>query len=209
MRKQPIALEATIAKEKEELIFYYMLSGFIDAGVPLIQSLNIVANDFIENKQFSEKVKAMSLQIKDGSNFADALEKTGFQLFLVKIVEAGETGGILDSVLTRYADFLKEKAKLKSFANKNMWEFCRKLGMLLLLGVPYLDALDILSKENFPFANDLLTVKEEVASGKSLASGFKNAGFPNALVAIAEIGESVAALDIILSKYADILKLTA
>ena len=99
---------------KEIVIFTRQFATMIDAGLPLVQCLDILASQQI-NKHF----KAVLLQVKEdveaGSTFADALRKhkAEFDDLYVNLVAAGEVGGILDTILNRLAAYMEKIEKLK------------------------------------------------------------------------------------------------
>ena len=106
-------------KTKDIVIFTRQLSTMIDAGLPLIRGLDILAN-----QQENPTLKKMLIQIKtdveSGSTFAEALKRypKHFDRLYRNMVAAGEIGGILDDVLRRLSDYMEKaqalKAKVKS-----------------------------------------------------------------------------------------------
>lgn len=99
---------------KDVVIFTRQFATMIDAGLPLVQCLEILASQQ-ENKTFKKILTSVKQSVEGGSSFADALKahpKTFDQLF-VNLVHAGETGGILDTILRRLAVFLEKAQALK------------------------------------------------------------------------------------------------
>jgi type IV pilus assembly protein PilC len=99
---------------KEIVIFTRQFATMIDAGLPLVQCLDILSSQQ-ENKTF----KAVLLEVKDdveaGSTFADALRKHPkvFDELFCNMVAAGELGGILDTILNRLAAYIEKSVRLK------------------------------------------------------------------------------------------------
>lgn len=95
---------------KDIVVFTRQLSTMIDAGLPLIQSLEILAKQQ-ENSTFKDVLTAIKRDVETGTTIADAMRKhpTVFDNLFANMVEAGETGGILDTILSRLAVF-KEKS---------------------------------------------------------------------------------------------------
>jgi type IV pilus assembly protein PilC len=86
----------------------------IDAGLPLVQCLEILAGQQ-ENKTFKKILTSVKNEVEGGSTFADALKghPRVFDDLFVNLVHAGETGGILDTILRRLALFLEKSEALK------------------------------------------------------------------------------------------------
>jgi len=101
-------------KPKELIIFTRQFSTMIDAGLPLVQSLEIIAEQ-TESPPLAKAIKEVKLSIEGGSTFAEALRKYPniFDRLYVNMVEAGEAGGILDTILLRIASYLERTMSLK------------------------------------------------------------------------------------------------
>ncbi|MFH2122811.1 MAG: type II secretion system F family protein [Pseudomonadota bacterium] len=95
---------------KDIVVFTRQLSTMIDAGLPLIQSLEILAKQQ-DNSTFKNVLTAIKRDVETGTTIADAMRKhpAVFDTLFANMVEAGETGGILDTILGRLAGF-KEKS---------------------------------------------------------------------------------------------------
>ncbi len=96
------------------LLFTRQLSTMITSGLPLVQSLEILANQ-IEDVNFRGIVKEIKEKIEGGSRFADALRDYPkcFDELYVNLVVAGEEGGLLDGVLQRLAVYMEKSEKLR------------------------------------------------------------------------------------------------
>jgi type IV pilus assembly protein PilC len=101
-------------KKKDVAVFTRQLATMIDAGLPLVQSLDILSIQQ-ENKAFKEVIKNIKDDVEGGSTFAGALRKHPkvFDELYVNLVVAGEEGGILDNVLTRLAVYIEKAEALK------------------------------------------------------------------------------------------------
>ena len=100
---------------KEMAIFTRQLSTMIDAGMPLVQSLEILASQQ-DNKTFQKTLTGVRSSVESGSTLANALRQFPkvFDDLYTNMVEAGEAGGILDNVLQRLAVYIEKNVKLKA-----------------------------------------------------------------------------------------------
>jgi len=96
-------------KTKELVIFTRQFATMIDAGLPLVQCLEILG-DQQENVTFKEIIREVKSDVEQGSTFADALRKhpKPFESLYVNLVQAGEIGGILDTIMNRLAVYLEK-----------------------------------------------------------------------------------------------------
>ncbi len=101
-------------KAKELSIFTRQFSVMIDAGLPLVQCLDILAEQQ-ENKFFQQTLVQVRQSVEDGSTLAMAMARHPkvFDQLYVNMVEAGETGGILDLILQRLSTYIEKIVKLK------------------------------------------------------------------------------------------------
>jgi len=102
-------------KEKNVVVFCRIFATMINAGLPLIQCLELLA-DQEENKTFKKVILGVKDDIEGGSTLCDALKKYPdiFDQLFVNLIAAGESGGILDVILNRLSTYLEKAAKLKS-----------------------------------------------------------------------------------------------
>ena len=96
-------------KTRELVIFTRQFATMIDAGLPLVQCLQILG-DQQPNKTFKGIIREVRSEVEQGSTFADALRKhpKPFDELFVNLVQAGEIGGILDTILNRLAVYLEK-----------------------------------------------------------------------------------------------------
>jgi type IV pilus assembly protein PilC len=100
-------------KTRDIVIFTRQFATMINAGLPLVQSLTILAQQ-TENKALKDITKAVVYDVEAGNTLADALGKhpKAFTDLYVNMVAAGEAGGILDTILLRLATFLEKNDAL-------------------------------------------------------------------------------------------------
>ncbi|MFH1489066.1 MAG: type II secretion system F family protein [Pseudomonadota bacterium] len=100
---------------KDIVIFTRQFSTMIDAGLPLVQGIQILAEQN-ENPTFKAILKQINRDVEGGSTLAEAMKKHPkvFDALFVNLVAAGEVGGILDTILRRLAEYIEKSEKLKS-----------------------------------------------------------------------------------------------
>ncbi|HWP85320.1 MAG TPA: type II secretion system F family protein, partial [Terriglobia bacterium] len=100
---------------KELAIFYRQFSVMIDAGLPLVQCLEILAANQ-ENQAFQKILTDVRSRVEGGSTLANAMREhpKAFDQLVVNMIEAGETGGILDTILQRLAGYVEKAVKLRA-----------------------------------------------------------------------------------------------
>jgi type IV pilus assembly protein PilC len=99
---------------KDLVVFTRQFATMIDAGLPLVQCLDILGKQQ-DNKTFKKILISVKESVESGSTFADALKKhpKPFDELYVNLVAAGEVGGILDTILNRLAAYIEKALKLK------------------------------------------------------------------------------------------------
>jgi type IV pilus assembly protein PilC len=102
-------------QQKDIVIFTRQFATMIDAGLPLVQCLDILASQ-LDNPAFREVLTKVKIKVESGSTLADALKEHPkvFDTLYVQLVAAGEIGGILDTILNRLAQYIEKNEKLKS-----------------------------------------------------------------------------------------------
>jgi len=101
-------------KAKELAIFTRQFSVMIDAGLPLVQCLEILASQQ-DNKFFQKVLIGTRAQVEGGATLSAAMRTSPkvFDALYVNMVEAGETGGILDTILQRLSTYIEKNVKLQ------------------------------------------------------------------------------------------------
>jgi len=210
--------------KKDIVIFTRQFSTMIDAGLPLVQGLTILAEQ-MENKTFKRILKEVVKDVEGGSSLAEAMEKHPdvFDSLFINLVAAGEVGGILDTILQRLAAYIEKVEKLKSQIKGAMTYpmvvvaiaiiviavimiFSRTLGTMISSGVPIITALEIVAKTsgNVVLEEVILDVRSSIAEGQPIAEPLsENDIFPNMVVQMIAVGEATGALDAMLEKIAD------
>jgi len=102
-------------KTKDIAIFFRQFSVMIDAGLPLVQCLEILAANQ-ENATFQKTLTGVRTTVEGGSTLANAMRQypKAFDDLTTNMIEAGETGGILDIILQRLAQYVEKAVKLRS-----------------------------------------------------------------------------------------------
>lgn len=121
IKKKPKDLLAGIpllqpkVEEKDVILFTRQFSTMIDAGLPIVQCLDILQSQE-ENSTFKAILKDIKEQVESGTTLADAMRKhpKQFDDLFVNMIAAGEAGGILDTILARLAGYIEKAAKLKA-----------------------------------------------------------------------------------------------
>ncbi len=100
--------------QKDLMVFTYQLEALIKAGVPLSQSLGMLATQ-ASSSAFQEVIRVVKQQVESGASLAGALQghPTVFTSWYVSMVEAGEEGGILDETFGRLAEHLDKVLRLR------------------------------------------------------------------------------------------------
>ena len=101
-------------KIKDVVIFSRQFATMIDAGLPLVQCLDILSSQQ-ENAEFKSVLIEVKGSVEGGSTFADSLRKHPkvFDDLYVNLIAAGEIGGILDTILNRLCGFMEKSERLK------------------------------------------------------------------------------------------------
>ncbi len=99
---------------KELAVFTRQFSVMIDAGLPLVQCLEILANQQ-ENKTFQKVLTGVRASVEGGATLSASLKQYDkvFDALYYNMVDAGETGGILDTILQRLATYIEKNVRLK------------------------------------------------------------------------------------------------
>ena len=101
-------------KDKDVVIFVRQFATMIDAGLPLVQCLDILQEQQ-SNLNFKRVIRQVKKDVEEGSTLSDAIKKHPkvFDTLFHNLVAAGEIGGILDVILNRLAAYIEKIAKLK------------------------------------------------------------------------------------------------
>jgi type IV pilus assembly protein PilC len=121
IKKKPKDLFENVAflqpkvKTSDIILFARQFSTMIDAGLPIIQCLDILYSQQ-ENATFKKMLRSIKDDVESGSTLAEALKKfpNEFDDLFVNMIAAGEAGGILDTILRRLSAYMEKAARLKS-----------------------------------------------------------------------------------------------
>src|SRR5436305_10963955 len=104
----------TAVNEKEKALFYRQIHSMVAAGMPLYQAISTLA-DQTSNPRLRRALAAMSQQILEGGRLSEVMARFPwiFSALEVRMVEAGELGGLLESVFQRLADYLEREWTLR------------------------------------------------------------------------------------------------
>ncbi len=154
---------------KEKILFTKQLSVLLKSGVPLLQSLELLVD------QFKGRLHSVLIQIKDevkeGKPLADAMGQYPkiFDTIYVQLVRAGEASGKLDEILLRLTEFLERTAQIKSRIRSAMQypivQMVIAVGVVLLLltaVVPQLEGLFEAQGDNLPTTTKIMLAVSEV-----------------------------------------------
>jgi len=121
-------------KDKDMAVFTRQFSTMIDAGLPLVQCLNILAEQS-ESRNLRGVTSNVARTVEQGSTLAESLRKhpRTFDDLYTNMVEVGETGGILDVVLQRLAVYIEKAASLKRKVKGAMVYPASIIGVALLV----------------------------------------------------------------------------
>jgi len=111
-KKQAVKVKITA---KDLAVFTRQFSVMIEAGLPLVQSLEILATQQV-NKGFANVLSGVRSSVESGSTLANALREYPrvFDPLFTNMVEAGEAGGILDAIFQRLSGYIEKAVKLKA-----------------------------------------------------------------------------------------------
>jgi type IV pilus assembly protein PilC len=135
--------------DKDIVILTRQLATMIDAGLPLVQCLDILGSQ-TENQTLAKVVTQVRSDVESGSTFADALKKHPkvFDNLYVNMVAAGEAGGILDTILQRLASYMEKFAKIKKqiksamiYPSVILFVAVAVVALLMVIVVPMLAAM--------------------------------------------------------------------
>jgi type IV pilus assembly protein PilC len=137
---------------RELVVFTRQFGVMIDAGLPLVQCLDILA-DQEPNKKFKDVLLQVKSEVEQGATFADALRKHPrvFDELYVNLIQAGEIGGILDTILNRLGTYLEKndslKRKVKGAMVYPITIMVVAIGVLILLMVKVIPVFEQMFKD--------------------------------------------------------------
>jgi type IV pilus assembly protein PilC len=162
--------------EKDIILFARQFSTMIDAGLPIIQCLEILYTQQ-GNKTFKRMIKEIKEQVEGGATLAEALKRfpKHFDSLFVNMIAAGEAGGILDAILRRLAAYMEKAAKLKAQVKGAMTYpivtliiAVLVLGVILVFVIPVFEEMFADFGGELPVPTQIVVVASEIVKSKIL-----------------------------------------
>lgn len=178
IRKKSAALNfrlGTGVDLREVVTFTRLFATMIDAGLPIVQCLDILCNQ-TENKHFAAVLRDVKASVEQGSTFSDSLRRHPkiFDGLYVNLVQAGEVGGILDTILNRLAVYNEKAMKLRRqlkgamvYPSAVLIIFAGVLGILLGWVIPSFKTIfkDLGSDDALPWLTQMVIFASETFIG--------------------------------------------
>jgi type IV pilus assembly protein PilC len=163
---------------KDIVTFTRLFATMIDAGLPIVQCLDILQGQ-TDNKHFATILKDVKSSVEQGATFSDSLRRHPkvFDHLYVNLVQAGEIGGILDTILNRLAVYIEKAMKLRRQVRGAMVYpsivvvvFFGVLSILLLFVIPGFENMfkDFGSKEELPALTRMVMTVSRAFTGNIL-----------------------------------------
>jgi type IV pilus assembly protein PilC len=145
---------------KDLVTFTRLFATMIDAGLPIVQCLDILQAQ-TDNKRFGQILRDVKASVEQGATFSDSLRRHPkvFDHLYVNLVQAGEVGGILDTILNRLAVYIEKAQKLRAQVRGAMTYpsivivvFVSVLSILLVFVIPGFETMfkDFGAKDDLP-----------------------------------------------------------
>jgi len=158
--------------QKDLVTFTRLLATMIDAGLPIVQCLDILGNQ-TDNKTFSGVIADVKSQVEQGKTFSESLRRHPgvFDTLYCNLVQAGEAGGILDTILQRLAVYNEKSVKLKRqlrgamvYPSVVLFVFMGVCGVLLGWVIPSFKNIfkDLGSKDELPKLTQIVIAASEM-----------------------------------------------
>jgi type IV pilus assembly protein PilC len=157
-------------KEKDVILFARQFSTMIDAGLPIIQCLEILYTQQ-GNKTFKRMIKEIKEQVEGGATLAEALKRfpKHFDDLFVNMIAAGEAGGILDAILRRLAAYMEKAAKLKAQVKGAMtYPIVTLIIAIIVLGIILVFVIPVFEEMFADFGGELPVPTQLVVAASDL-----------------------------------------
>jgi type IV pilus assembly protein PilC len=160
---------------KDLVTFTRLFATMIDAGLPIVQCLDILCNQ-TDNKLFAVVLRDVKANVEQGGTFSDSLRRHPkvFDTLYTNLVQAGEVGGILDTILQRLATYIEKAMKLRRqvrgamvYPSAVVLIFMAVMGVLLGWVIPSFKTIfkDLGSDDALPFLTELVIYASETFIG--------------------------------------------
>src|SRR5438445_625326 len=208
-RKNVVLVQRKKVKPKVLMIFRRQLATLIEAGLPLLRSLNVLAKQE-RDAVLKRTINKLADGVQGGNTFSDALSLHPpiFNDLYVNMVKAGELGGVLEVVLNRLAEFQEKAAKIKNRVKSAMVYPVIVISMafaimafLLVFIVPKFEAIfhDMLGNKPLPaittFVINLSKLVQPLEASRA---------FPPMVISMIDVGEETGQLPEMLLKIANV-----
>ncbi len=143
--------------EKDIILFTRQFSTMIDAGIPIVQGLDILIIQQ-ENKTFKKILQEIKDSVESGATLADSFKRFPklFDDIFINMISAGETGGVLDTIFRRLSAYLEKTAKLKSKVKGAMtYPLVTMIVALLVLAVILIFVIPVFQQMFSDFGREL------------------------------------------------------
>ena len=178
VKKKARAFEFSIGTgvgQKDLVTFTRLFATMIDAGLPIVQCLEILQSQ-TDNKHFSVVLRDVKASVEQGATFSDSLRRHPkvFDHLYTNLVQAGEVGGILDTILNRLAVYIEKAMKLRRqlrgamvYPSAVLFVFSGVLGVLLGFVIPAFKTMfkDFGAKDELPALTELVIDVSEAFIG--------------------------------------------
>jgi type IV pilus assembly protein PilC len=163
---------------KDIVTFTRLFATMIDAGLPIVQCLDILQGQ-TDNKLFSNVLRDVKASVEQGATFSDSLRRHPkvFDHLYVNLVQAGEVGGILDTILNRLAVYIEKAMKLRRQVRGAMvypsiviFVFFAVLSILLIFVIPGFEKMfiDFGAKDELPALTQMVMQVSRIFVGNIL-----------------------------------------
>jgi len=182
-----------------------------NSGVPIMDSMEIVANSASDNKVGKAFLAARG-KMREGEGIATPMKAFGFPAMYVQMVAVGEETGKLIEMLEKIADYYAMEAKLPAKRSRDslVTLFCRQMAIMVSTGLPLVTAIGIIAEntDDKVIKAALLKLQNDVSLGInfSAAMAAQKGVFPPILVNISRAGETGGCLDVVLDRLASLLE---
>jgi len=161
--------------QKDLVTFTRLFATMIDAGLPIVQCLEILQSQ-TDNKHFSVVLRDVKASVEQGATFSDSLRRHPkiFDSLYTNLVQAGEVGGILDTILNRLAVYIEKAMKLRRqlrgamvYPSAVLFVFTGVLGVLLGFVIPAFKTMfkDFGAKDELPALTEAVIEVSEAFIG--------------------------------------------
>src|SRR6266853_1102913 len=195
--------------DKDVTLFTRQMATMMKAGVPLLQSFDIVGKGHA-NPAVARLLMGIKTDVETGSSLASAFRKypLHFDALYCNLVAAGEQAGILETLLERLATYKEKILGIKSKIKSALFYPIAIIvvAFIITAGLPLVEALVSVggAAGNYVYLMATREIQRKVSTGTSLTTSMQESNvFPNMVTQMVSIGEESGSLDSMLGKVAD------